>query len=373
MAVKVSSGGASEIGRIASDLAQEDLRVVIYFFSPELDERSLASSLRSAFPRARRIGASMIGGWSTPGPVEKGVVAMSLSGEEVEDCFVSFREGAKADPAGAARGLAADIKKAAGGRDFDPERYVGIILFDGLCLGERIVHELSTAEGLVLPIVGGAAADELEFKRTIVACDDAASADGAVLLVMKMRVPFYYDHFVHYRPTRQSCVVTRAEPDRRVVWEIDGEGAAERYARMLGLRSPSELRNAHFARNPLGVVIGDTVYARSPNAVVDGKGLQFYCFIEAGTKVSLLEQGDLIANARGSLAKASEYLGGVRGAILFNCVLRYLEMKEDGKVGDFNSVFSGLPFIGFNTYGEELFTHHNQTLTALFLGEEARP
>lgn len=370
MAVKVSSGRGDEIQRIVAELAQDDVKVVFFFFSPELERGGVQSAFGAAFPRAKRVGASMIGGWSTRGPVEKGVVAMSLSGEEVDECFSSFREGAKADPEGVAKSLAADIKARSGGREFDPEHYVGILLFDGLCLGERIVHELATERGLVLPIVGGAAADELAFKRTLVACDDAMSADGAVLLVLKMRVPFFYDHFVHYRPTRQSCVVTKADPDKRVVWEMDGESAAAHYAKMLGLSSPAELKNSHFARNPLGVVIGDTVYARSPNAIIDGRGLQFYCFIEAGTRVSLLEQGDLLANAREGLARAQGYLHGIRGAILFNCVLRYLEMKEDGIVGDFNSVFSGLPFVGFNTFGEELFTHHNQTLTALFIGEK---
>ena len=31
-------------------------------------------------------------------------------------------------------------------------------------------------------------------------------------------------------------------------------------------------------------------------------------------------------------------------------------------------LFNAMQFIGFNTFGEELFTHHNQTLTALFIG-----
>jgi hypothetical protein len=369
MAVKTSSGRGDELHRITAELAQDDVKVVIFFFSPELERLNIQNAFGAAFPAAKRLGASMIGGWSSGGPVEKGIVAMSLSGEEVEECFSSFKEGVKADPAGVAKALSADIRARTGGRDLDPEHYVGIVLFDGLCLGERIVHELSTEKGLVFPIVGGAAADELEFKRTVVASDNAISADGAALLVLKMRVPFFYDHFVHYKPTRKSCVVTKAEPEKRVVWEMDGEPAAERYSKMLGLSSPSQLRTSHFARNPLGVVIGDTVYARSPNAIIDGKGLQFYCFIEAGTQVTLLEQGDLLANAREGLAKATGYLKGIRGAILFNCVLRYLEMKEDNKIEAFNSVFAGLPFIGFNTFGEELFTHHNQTLTALFIGE----
>jgi flagellin-like hook-associated protein FlgL len=108
---------------------------------------------------------------------------------------------------------------------------------------------------------------------------------------------------------------------------------------------------------------------RSPNAVIDGKGLQFYCYIEAGTKVFLLRQGDVISNAQNALAEARRFLPGeIRGSLLFNCVLRYLEIKELRKLDEFNRVFSENNFIGFNTYGEELFTHHNQTLTAVFFG-----
>jgi methyl-accepting chemotaxis protein len=36
-------------------------------------------------------------------------------------------------------------------------------------------------------------------------------------------------------------------------------------------------------------------------------------------------------------------------------------------------VFSRQSFIGFNTFGEELFTHHNQTLTAVFFGTPLEP
>jgi hypothetical protein len=368
MAVKVASGFNAD--SVIKDIAQEDVRLVLYFFSPELGKSDLPSAFARAFPHATRAGASMIGGWASAGAVEKGIVAMSLSGEEVEESFSAFREGVKANPEGAAREVAADLRAKLGSRALDPNQYVGIVLFDGLCLGEKIVRELSLERSLALPIIGGSAADELKFERTFVTCGDRISTDGLVLVVLKMAVPFYYDHFVHYKPTDASAVVTRAEPDKRIVWEMDGAPAAARYAELLGLKSASELQHVHFARNPLGVVLGDAVYARSPNAIIEGTGLQFYCFIEAGTKVTLLKQGDIIADARSAVERAKSYLpGGLRGAVLFNCVLRYLEMKEDRKVDAFNSVFAEMPFIGFNTYGEELFTHHNQTLTALFIGE----
>ncbi|HPB65586.1 MAG TPA: FIST C-terminal domain-containing protein, partial [Spirochaetales bacterium] len=73
-------------------------------------------------------------------------------------------------------------------------------------------------------------------------------------------------------------------------------------------------------------------------------------------------------NAREALGEANRRLGEVRGALLFNCVLRYLELKASRSTDAFNDIFAAAPFIGFNTFGEELFTHHNQTLTAIFIG-----
>jgi hypothetical protein len=370
MSVKVASGSSNELSRVVAEVTQHDVKVVVFFFSPEMESQNPQAEFARAFPKATRLGASMIGGWASAGPVDKGLVAMTLGGDEVEEVSLSFQEGVKKDPTGVARSLVSDVRSKWGQRALDPEHYVGIVLFDGLCLGEKIVHELSAEKNFVFPIIGGAAADELAFRRTLVVANDKLSADGAVLAVLKMRVPFFYDHYVHFKPTSKTSIVTRSEPDRRVVWTLDGVNAADRYAQLLGLSSAQQIQGQHFSRNPLGVVIGDTVYARSPNAVVDGKGLQFYCSIEAGTRVSVLEKGDLIQHTREGLAKTSLYLKKVQAVLFFNCVLRYLEMKEDRLIEPFNALFQATPFIGFNTYGEELFTHHNQTLTALFIGEK---
>ena len=368
MSIRVSSKPSASAADIIGEIEQPEIRAVIYFFSPELASSGLHASLSARYPSVPCIGASMIGGWSSAGPVEKGVVALSLSSSEADEAFVSFAEGVKADPVAATRRVLTDMKRKLGPRKLHPAEYVGVILFDGLCLGEEIMRELALEEDFAIPLIGGAAADELAFKETFVASGGTLSRDGVVLLVLKMRVPFYYNHYVHYLPTDTSVLVTRAEPARRIVWEIDGQPAAPYYAKLLGLRGVEAIDHIHFSKNPLGVCIGDTVYVRSPNAVVDGTGLQFYCYIEAGTKVSLLRQGDILANTRAALAEAREYLPDIQGALLFNCVLRYLEIKELKIVDSFNGLFRDMPFIGFNTYGEELFTHHNQTLTALFIG-----
>jgi hypothetical protein len=368
LSIKVASGSVSETSRVLREIEQPDIKVVLYFFSAELASSNIQLEASGKFPGVPCVGASMIGGWASGGPVAKGIVAMSLSAAEVDEAFVASTEGVKKDPVAATRRVLADMKRKLGARKLHPAEYVGIILFDGLCLGEEIMRELAVEEDFVIPLVGGAAADELAFKETFVAADRTLSKDGVVLLVMKMRVPFYYNHYVHYVPTKTSVVVTKAEPARRIVWEIDGQPAAPYYAKLLSLGGIADVDHIHFARNPFGVCIGDTVYVRSPNAIVDGVGLQFYCYIEAGTRVNLLKQGDILENARSALREVRSNLSEIQGAILFNCVLRYLEIKELRAEAAFNETFAGIPFVGFNTYGEELFTHHNQTLTALFIG-----
>jgi hypothetical protein len=292
---------------------------------------------------------------------------MSLSADEVEETFVALQEGVKQDPGLAATKLIAELKRKLGYRTLYPNHYLGLLFFDGLCLGEEIIKRLTLEKGFNLNIVGGAAADELSFTKTLVSAEDRCSADGVALMVMKMRIPFYCSHYVHYTPTATSFVITKADPARRIVWEIERQDAAAYYAKTTGV-SVDALSAAHFAKNPVGIVIGDTVYVRSQRAVIDGRGIQFYCAITESTLVNLLKRGDIIAHARTTLVDARQYLPSIQGMLLCNCVLRYVELQDLRKVAEFNRVFEEFPFIGFNTYGEEYVTHHNQTLTAVFFG-----
>ncbi|MCL2609718.1 MAG: ATP-binding protein, partial [Treponema sp.] len=221
---------------------------------------------------------------------------------------------------------------------------------------------------LNMAFVGGAAADEMTFSRTYVALGGRLSDNGLAVAILKMKIPFFFNHYVHCHPTETCFTIGRVQAAKRIAWEIDGEPAAEFYARQIGVAGVEELNSAVFARHPVGLKFGNSVYARSPKAVVPGGGLQFYCYIEAGNKVCLLERDDIIAHAGEVLDDASHFLPGIQGSLLFNCILRYIEIEETGKVAEFNRIFSESPMIGFNTYGEELFTHHNQTLTAVFFG-----
>jgi signal transduction histidine kinase/CheY-like chemotaxis protein len=376
MAIKVASRTTWDIEALINEIYQPDTKVVIFFFSPNFEKFEPQKAFTKAFPKAVCAGASMIGGWSSAGAVENGITAMSLSADEVEQVYSSFQEGVKTDPTQTAKNAIADLKQQTKGENINPDEYLGLLFFDGLCLGELIVKEFSLEQSFNMAFVGGAAADELTFTKTLVYCNstssnclgDRLSGDGLASLILKMKIPFFFNHYVHYIPTDTSFSITRVETMKRIAWEINGEPAAQFYARQIGIDDINKLDAGVFSKHPVGLKLGDSIYVRSPNAVIDGTGLQFYCYIEAGTKVFLLKQGDIIEHTKNGLASAEQFLPGIQGCLLFNCVLRYLEINELNKLDAFNNIFSQCPMAGFNTYGEELFTHHNQTLTAVFFG-----
>ena len=367
MGIKVGSRPNYDMDGLLKEIEQPHIKVVIYFFSMEYERFEPQKALKRAFPQAICVGASMYGGWCSTGAMEKGIMALSLGADEVEEVFVTLKEGIKTDPAKTARAAIDELKQKLGYRNINPDDYLGIVLLDGLSLGEVVMQELSLEARLNLPFIGGAAADEMDFIKTLVGLDERLSSDGLVLLVMKMKIPFYYNHYVHLTPGTVSMVVTKADAKQRIVWEINGEPAVSYYAKLVGV-GVERLDIQVFANNPLGVVSGNTVYCRSVHSIAGGGGLRFYCYIEAGTTLHLLKQGDIIADARNALQDAASYLSELQGAILFSCAFRLLELKALNKIEAFNNVFKHLPFIGFTSYGEELFTHHNQTLTAIFFG-----
>ncbi|MDR2518032.1 MAG: FIST C-terminal domain-containing protein [Spirochaetaceae bacterium] len=369
MGIKVSASPSGDLKKLIQEIDQPRIKAVVYFFSIEFERFEPHKALKRAFPQAACIGMSMSGGWCTAGAVEKGLVAMSFSEDEVEAVFTSLKENAASDSAGAAKDVIADLKRKLGRGPINPNAYLGIVLFSFPCRGEEIMKAFTTEKDLNLPFIGGVAGDELTFTKTLVAVDEKQSAEGLGVMVLKMKIPFFCNHYVHCVPTNTAVTITKADTVTRTVWEIDGQGAAPYYAKLIGLPNVETLKPGDFAAHPMGIVVGDQVYVRSINTLAEGNiGLACACELEPHTKVHILKLGDIIDNARKAVLDAGSFTPNLQGAILFNCVGRYLELKQLGKTAVFNDAFKQLSFIGCNTYGEELFTHHNQTLTAVFFG-----
>src|SRR6185437_1775777 len=110
----------------------------------------------------------------------------------------------------------------------------GFLLIDGLSLSEeRVASSLFHALGDV-PFIGGSAGDDLAFKETFVFADGEFHRDAAVLLLFETSLPVRTLKLQHFAPTGVRMVIAGADPDRRIVTEINGEPAAKAYARLIG-------------------------------------------------------------------------------------------------------------------------------------------
>ncbi len=193
---------------------------------------------------------------------------------------------------------------------------------------EQVAHSLQQGLG-DLPVVGGSAADCLDFERTYVYWDGRFSSDAAVLVLVATPLPLIEFKTQHFVATEERLVVTAADPERRLVHEINGLPAAQEYARLLGVDA-AELGPAHFAASPVVVLIDGADYVRSIQRVEPGGGLKFYCAIERGVVLRVAKGVDLVHNLETALERVSAQIGPPQLVLTFDCILRKLEIAQTG-------------------------------------------
>ncbi len=244
----------------------------------------------------------------------------------------------------------------------------GFLVIDGLSMmEERVTSAIYQALGNI-PIVGGSAGDDLRFDRTFVYHDGRFLSDAAVLASFRSRgpiVPFMLKHFI---PGEPDIVITEADADRRIIREINGEPAADAYARALGL--PTEaLGPAVFSRHPFLMAIGSGHHVRSIAKVLPDRSLALYCAIDTGLAISIGRSVDPLALLERTLADVRRQAGDPLAVLACDCILRRLEFEDLGTDAEVGEVLARNQVFGFSTYGEQFNgIHVNQTLTGIVLG-----
>jgi hypothetical protein len=164
-------------------------------------------------------------------------------------------------------------------------------------------------------------------------------------------------------PLKRTLHATKVEESTRDVLEFDYKAAVMAYAEALGV-SVEQLGEA-FSMHPLGLMVGDEPYVRSPQRVLSNQGIRFYCNIKENMELQLLETTHIIEDTAQALQKKQAELGNISGLINFHCILRTLELEEKALTDEYGRLFAEIPTIGFSTYGEEYIGHVNQTSTML--------
>jgi len=369
-----ASGPAQQAVRALVDTLTEGLRgaaatAVLYFSSSGYDPTDLAGPIAAAFPEAAVIGCSTAGEFTDVVSGHGGISAVALpygiltgAVAELADLSGNVADGASSMVARLEQVLRVRL------RDLDPGRHFGVLLTDGLHGAEELVLEQLGNAAPLLDVVGGSAGDDLNFRHTWVAVGDRISYQGAALLICQTGVPFRVLKTCSLVPTERVLRVTEADPDRRIVLSFNGRPAIEAYAAAIGV-PVAQVDTRTWLNHPVCVMIEGEPWVRSPHSVTAEGGLGFHAQLFPGSQVHVMTGIDLIADTARAIDAARTALGGhASGAVVFNSVLRRLEIEATNAEQAFLDAFGGVPTAGFHTYGEAWIGLVNQSLTGIVLG-----
>ena len=351
---------------------QPNMALVIFFCSVHYDLEVLASEMQHLFAGVQVIGCTTAGEIGPKGYRDRTISGASFPSESFT-AVCGRIDGLQQFESIQAHSLAQDLMQRLESLEpqADASNSFALLLIDGLSVREEpVTRTLQNALGR-LPLVGGSAGDGLTFGRTQVYSDGSFHTDSAVLVLVTTQVPFRIFKTQHFVPTDQRVVVTAADSEHRIVNEIDGWPAAERYAQILGTDVKS-LDPSRFAEQPIVVVIDGTNYVRSIQKVNPDGSLTFFCAIEEGLVLRGARGVDLVGNLEETFAEIHKAIGQPQLVVGCDCILRKLEMTQRGLVDRVENVFHDNNVVGFSSYGEQhLGVHVNQTLTGIAIGDLA--
>jgi hypothetical protein len=354
-------------------VAQPDIELVIFFCSSEYDLDVLAAEMSRLFAGVQVVGCTTAG---EIGP--SGYRAHSLSG-------VSFPAGSCTAVSGLLDHLGQfDIAR---GHDFaqallqrleskvpnaSPDNSFAMLLIDGLSVREEpVAHALQYALGKIT-LFGGSAGDDLKFAKTSIYSDGRFHSDSAALVLIHTSLPFKIFKTQHFVATDERLVVTEADPAQRIVKEFNGLPAAAEYARLVGV-DVHELNPMRFAASPVVVMIDGTDYVRSIQKKNADGSLTFFCAIEEGLVLRVAHGVNLVNNMEQTFDKIRAEIGPPQLVLGCDCILRNLEVSQNGLKDRVAEIFRRNNTIGFSSYGEQFHgVHVNQTLTGCAIGASSQ-
>ena len=251
------------------------------------------------------------------------------------------------------------------------EDTIGYTLIDGLSASESFFMEAVYNVGsFPCLLIGGSAGGKLDFKNTYVYDGKRTLRHHALITFIKFTPHYRFGVFKsqNFKKTSTKFSVLLANPITRTVSAfLDTKtnahiGIIEALCAHFSC-SPEQL-DAKLANFTFGIEVDGELYVRSIAAIdTVANVVHFYCDIEAGEELFLLEKTDFIRTTSENYIEFCRNKPKAIGAIFNDCILRRLCNAQN-----LNSlqVFKDVPIAGFSTFGELLGININQTLTALF-------
>ncbi len=347
------------VRELAAQIDQPESKICLAFFSDEYDRQELCRALREQLP-GPVIGCTSAGQLSSVGFQRGGISAISLASDQLT--AVSYLIQPLSSLLEQVERIAADVQNRLSHSKMPA---FGLLLVDGLSAQEELLTaSLYRALGDV-PIIGGSAGDMLKFQQTFVYHEGQLLRNAATFTLCLTSLPFHVFKHHHFLPTTTRLVITEAEPEQRLVREINGEPAVVAYARLIGT-PVDQLTAAVFSRHPLMLRIGDDYFVRSVAGIEGDGSLKFFCAIDRGLVLTLGEGSSAQEAFAAKMEHLKQEIGEPTVIIGCDCILRRLEMEERGIDNQIGQLMSQSKVFGFSTYGEQFNSLHvNQTFTGV--------
>ena len=360
---QVSCDHPDAIGILAAQLQPGPLDLVCLFVSPEADFRAIVQAANGRFGGADVLACTTAGEIGQTGYEEAQIIAIAFPSALFSVASYALEE---LDRLNDQRVIDELIQRRMALMQSAPEmpHEFAFLLVDGLSLREEQLTDL-LASGLgPMPLFGGSSGDGAAFRQTWVAHNGRVMQNAACLALVRTRCPVRVFSHDHLTPADQRMVVTDADPDARIVREINAEPAAKEYARLLG-KDPNQLSPFTFAAHPVIVRVGDTHHVRAIQRVNEQGELVFFSAINNGMVLSLAEHRDIAANLELAL-DALARPGQPHQILGFDCILRRIAAGQTQQTREISRILARHRVVGFSTYGEQIGALHvNQTLTGV--------
>jgi hypothetical protein len=217
-------------------------------------------------------------------------------------------------------------------------------------------------------LVGGSAGDDLAFRETSLIHNGRIIQHAALLILVESAYPFEVFKTQNFEPTGTKLVVTAANTEKRIVYELNAEPAAQEYAAAIGLL-PHDLGPFSFASYPLVVRVGGDYYCRSIRNMNQDGSLSFFCAIDEGLVFTVATPNDMVRSTLTTLQRVEKSLGRIDTVLGFDCILRRLDAENRQIRHQLSDIYRRFNVVGFHTYGEQFNAMHlNQTLTGIAFG-----
>jgi len=249
---------------------------------------------------------------------------------------------------------------------------------DGLSNCEHYLLEAIYNSGrFPLVFIGGSAGGKLDFQRTYLFDGSRVLENHALLCFVKLAAGKRYSIFKtqNFRRTDTSFMVANTIRDLRLVQSVVSPTNYKTMTFVEALASTlkcemSEVKSRLHGMT-FGVEVGGELYIRDVKSfnLSDGSA-SFYCDVDFGDRLYLLEPTDFISTTRNDFALFLKGKPRPIGALFFDCLSRRLKNLDDLARVD---VFDGVQLAGFSTFGELFGLNINLTLTAIFFFPDEGP